>query len=137
MTTPRKQWTRASRQAELALSVPQVVGHRLARMALAGPVPSARDSREFHRMGAEKVAAFTEAWLAMGAAAWQANAMLSMSMWRAAWTPWTAGPASSRMLGRWQGAMLGAFDKGVAPVHRTATANARRLSRGARRRPAP
>src|SRR3954451_15627057 len=51
---------------ELAFAVPQVVGHRLARMALAGPLPSARDRREFHGMAQEKVHAFWQSWFAMG-----------------------------------------------------------------------
>ena len=62
----RRKATRLSTQAsELMVAAPQVVAHRLGRMALAGPKPSAKDQREFHRMGAEKLAAFGEAWQAM------------------------------------------------------------------------
>lgn len=105
-----------SRQAtELAVAVPQVVAHRLTRMALAGPRPSARDRREFHAMGLEKVHAFWQSWFAMGWA--MAEAM------QKAW------------LALLQGAQVPAFDanailaRGMAPVHRKATANARRLAR--------
>ena len=65
----------AQQAAELALAVPQVVAHRMTRMALAGPHPSPRDRKEFARMVAEKNAAFGEAWQAMalhGARAQQA-----------------------------------------------------------------
>ena len=39
---------------DLGIAAPQVVAHRLARMALAGPVPSARDQKEFAGMVLEK-----------------------------------------------------------------------------------
>ncbi len=50
---------------ELAFAVPQVVAHRVTRMALAGPTLSERDRKEFQRMGAEKAAAFNASWNAM------------------------------------------------------------------------
>ena len=55
----------AAQVTDLAFSVPQVVAHRMARMASAGSNPSARDRDEFYLMGAEKVAAFYESWAAM------------------------------------------------------------------------
>ena len=63
----------AQQTAGLAMAVPQVVGHRLTRMALAGPQPNARDRAEFHRMGAEKVVAFSQGWLTMQTRLWQAQ----------------------------------------------------------------
>jgi hypothetical protein len=112
----RRNPARLARQAtELAVAVPQVVGHRLTRMALAGPWPNARDSREFYGMGQEKVHAFWQSWFAMG---W--------AMLEAAQQSWLA------ML---QGARVPMLDvhhvlsRGMAPVHRKATANARRLAR--------
>ena len=48
----------AVKAAELAFAVPQVVVHRIIRMALSGPELSARDRKEFERMVAEKNAAF-------------------------------------------------------------------------------
>lgn len=111
---------RLSRQAsELAIAVPQVVAHRLGRLALAGPWPNARDQREFHTMGQEKVHAFWQSWFAMG---W--------AMMEAAQKSWIA------ML---QGARVPLVDvhhvmaRGMAPVHRKATANARRLRKVALR----
>ena len=57
----------ASELLELSMAVPQVISHRLARMALSGPVLSPRDQREFTRMVVEKEVAFSQAWLTMGA----------------------------------------------------------------------
>jgi len=49
----------------LALAVPEVVAQRVMRMWLAGTPLSQRDRDEFHRMYAEKFAAFYESWNAM------------------------------------------------------------------------
>ena len=63
----------ARQAAERAVAVPQVIAHRLARLARAGPAPSARDREEFRRMGAEKAAAFAESWNAMATGMLEAN----------------------------------------------------------------
>lgn len=113
-TRRRRSSTLPVQAAQLALAVPQVVGHRLARMALAGPFPNARDQREFRVMGQEKVHAFWQSWFAMGWALTQA--------WQQAW------------LAALQGARVPLIDaqailgKGLGPVHKRATANARRLA---------
>lgn len=111
----------ARRSAELALAVPQVVAHRLTRMALAGPVPSARDQREFTQMVSEKGVAFQQSWQAMALAGWQAQQSLAAAWWRAC-TGLAVRPALPVLAAE----VLG---KGLAPVHRKAVANARRLSR--------
>jgi hypothetical protein len=114
---------------DLALVVPQVIAHRVARLAQAGTVPSVRDRREFQRMGDEKVAAFTEAWLAMAQQGWRANQEIGMAMMRA-WNPLRWGTRSSAApLRALQSAALSVIDKGMAPVHRRAVANAKRLGR--------
>jgi hypothetical protein len=116
MTTRRRSTTRLSRQAgELALAVPQVVAHRLTRMALAGPTLSARDRKEFHGMGQEKVVAFWQSWFGMGWAVLQ--------MWQKAWLAGLMGARAPAVdLNR-------IWSQGLAPVHRKATANAKRLAR--------
>jgi hypothetical protein len=42
------------KSGELAAAATQVVAHRVTRMVLAGPNPSARDRNEFKRMVGEK-----------------------------------------------------------------------------------
>jgi len=81
----RKAKSITTRAAELAVAAPQVVAHRVARMAVAGPALSERDRKEFKLMVAEKQAALTQAIQAMA--------------------------------------------KVMAPVHRKAVANAKRLAR--------
>lgn len=99
------------RATELAIAVPQVVAHRLTRLATAGPWPGSRDRREFHRMGSEKVAAFHESWTAMWLQAWRAPMQFGMSLM--GWWWWPARIA----------------EHGLKPVHRRAVANAKRLAR--------
>ena len=116
MKTSRRSSARLARQAtELALAVPQVMAHRLTRMALAGSSPNARDRKEFHGMGQEKMVAFWQSWFGMGWAAVQ--------MWQKAWL---AGLMGARIPAL---DMTRIWSQGLAPVHRKATANAKRLAR--------
>lgn len=89
--------------AELAVAVPQVIAHRLTRLALAGPAPSARDRREFQRMGVEKAAAFAESWNAMARQTHEANPTLVSSFLPAFWAPARArasAQSAARQVGR-------------------------------------
>jgi hypothetical protein len=124
---------RLAKQAfDLSMAVPQVVAHRVGRMQHAGARPSARDRHEFTLMGAEKVAAFYESWAAMGQAAFKAQQSMWLAMMRnAALAPWgMAKPASilptSAALAQHS---LRVMSQGLAPVHRRAAANAKRLGR--------
>jgi len=100
------------------------------RMALAGPRPTARDRREFHFMAAEKVAAFYESWNAMYVQMlryqWQTAAAILRSISFPPLYSW-----SFAALGRTRAtrSALAILNKGLAPVHRRAVANARRLGR--------
>lgn len=127
--------TSVARQAtDLAVAAPQVVAYRLARMAAAGANPSERDRKEFTRMVSEKQTAFQQSWSAMGMQSMVAGQAMMMTWMRMCWTPWSAstwnGNALASQASQWQNAMWGVVGKGLAPVHRTAVANARRLARG-------
>jgi hypothetical protein len=134
MSSRRNRSSRATRQAvELAFAVPQVVAHRALRMAAAGSSPSKRDQSEFWLMGTEKVLAFYQSWLAMCTEAGRINQRIALSMLQAYWAPWmSAVPAFGSGAARWYQAALDIANKGVAPIHRRAVANARRLSRSGR-----
>lgn len=108
----------ATQALELAMTAPQVMSIRLMNMALAGASPSARDHREFHRMGAEKLVTFYESWNAMWLELFRANLKL-------AFTPFQFWGSSARQ----QRASLGILAAGLAPIHRRVTGNARRLRR--------
>jgi len=60
--------------------------------------------------------------------AWRAQQAFAVFWWRACLSPW--GPPSAQAIGtQLQSAALGVLGHGLAPVHRTAVANAKRLSR--------
>ncbi|MEO8310458.1 MAG: polyhydroxyalkanoate granule-associated phasin [Caldimonas sp.] len=128
---PRPKPSLSVKTAELALAVPQVVAHRLLRMAQAGPRMSARDRKEFARMFAEKNSAFGESWNAMAQQALQSHRAFATTLALAAFKPPSAraGAAHHALAAQLQQAALAVLGKGLAPVHRRAVANAKRLAR--------
>ncbi|HYN79337.1 MAG TPA: polyhydroxyalkanoate granule-associated phasin [Lamprocystis sp. (in: g-proteobacteria)] len=125
-----KSATVAVKSAELAMAVPQVVAHRVARMALAGPSPSDRDRREFQLMVSEKQAAFSQAWSAMAMESIRANQTITASMFAAFFNPFSRNkPSVAALATTVQNAAVGVLAKGLAPVHRKAVSNAKRLAR--------
>lgn len=115
--------------AELSLAVPQVIAHRVARMALAGQTPSDRDKREFERMVAEKKDAFGQSLNAMAAQAVRANQTLALSLIKSFWLPTGRTLTARAVASRVQRATVGVLSKGMEPIHRKAVANAKRLAR--------
>lgn len=130
----RRKSLRMGRQAtELMFAVPQVVAHRLGRMNTARS--SARDRREFQLMSSEKVAAFGESWNQMAVQMFKANQQMAQA-WASAWSFPLGMPSSAaarrsflRAAAQMQGATLQVLASGLGPVHRRATANAKRLGR--------
>jgi hypothetical protein len=132
--TTRNAKSVVAKSTELALAVPQVVAHRVARMANAGPTLSARDVKEFNRMVTEKRVAFAQSWQAMATHTVLASQAMVFSFARSFWSAPRRGKITpARVATQLQGLALGVLGKGLAPVHRKATANARRLARSKRR----
>jgi hypothetical protein len=116
--------------AELSWAVPQVVAHRLTRIAMAGSSPSPRDRREFKLMTAEKNDAFNESWTAMTAQALHVQQALVTSLLCSFGSSPPAGtPSATATAMNWHDAAIGVLRRGMAPVHRRAVANAKRLAR--------
>ena len=137
---------------ETMLASAQVIGHRAGRMALAGPAPSARDRREFARMGQEKVEAGALSAQAMAAhmitmsPPWAALAFRHFLRSSAAFMALAGSRTPGQLIER-QAALaralgqsaLGMADvsksairlahRGLKPIHRKATANAKRLGK--------
>jgi len=109
----RRRTASLSKAAQLSFIAPQVVALRSLRT---------HDRREMQRMGTEKVLAFWESMNAMGLQVAKANqeyALFAMRQWWSPWmTPLQMANAATKVL-----------EKGLAPVHRRAAANARRLRR--------
>ena len=102
-----------ARAVELSLIAPQVIALRSLRT---------HDRREMQRMGTEKVFAFWESMNAMGLQMAKANqeyALFAMRQW---WSPWMTPLQMTR-------AATKVLEQGLAPVHKRATGNARRLKR--------
>ena len=147
-------WTALALQTgEMLAASAQVISLRTGRMAAAGPVPSARDQREFALMTQEKfdaasasAAAMAGQWLSIGggfgAQVWHGVfetgvAMVSLASSRSVQQyidrqaelarAQKRSVASTSRLGT-AGAQIA--HRGLQPIHAAATANARRLTRG-------
>lgn len=126
----RKSKSVAVQCAELAVAVPQVVAHRMTRMALAGPVPSERDRREFQQMVAEKQTAFTQAWIAMATESFRASQAITASIFGNIFNPFSPIKTRSATVATdIHRAAMGLVSKGLAPVHRKVVSNAKRLAK--------
>ncbi len=125
----RKSTSLAIKLAELSLAVPQVVAHRVTRMTLAGQAPSARDKKEFELMVAEKKVAFGQSLSAMALEAARINQALALSVFTSMWLPRSRKPSAAALGAKVQRAAVSILNKGVAPVHSKAVANAKRLAR--------
>lgn len=121
----------ARQSVELALAAPQVVMHRMSRMALAGAAPSQRDRREFARMGHEKVLAFYQSGAAFWGEVLRAQLQMAQSLFAIGWAMALGARPKGLPLGN-QRATSRALSAAVKPLHVTAVANARRL--GGRKR---
>jgi len=120
----------AAQAAEIALAAPQVIAHRMTRIALAGPHLSERDRKEFALMVSEKNAALGEAWQAMATHGARVNQALAASFFKSLLgAAHGKRPSPARSLAQLHHAALGVLGKGLAPVHRKAVANAKRLGR--------
>lgn len=106
----------ATKLVQLGLATPQVMAHRMARMSLAGPMLSARDRKEFTGMVVEKQVAFAQAW----------TGMMTALMWEQ--QHWLLACMTGQVPNLCQ-ASERVLSKGLAPVHRKAVSNAKRLSR--------
>lgn len=131
----RKRRTSASAQlltqlSSLAVSAPQVVAHRVARMAAAGSRPSRTDQKEFVGMVVEKPVAFAMSMQNMWLAAFKANYDFLFAFSRSFFLPYRYTPLTgARLARRTRSAGLSILSKGISPIERKAAANAKRLAR--------
>jgi hypothetical protein len=111
----------ALKLAELGFAAPQVIAHRMTRMVLAGPAISARDRKEFAGMVMEKHAAVAQAWMGMFTEGVRFQQQFALSLLTGATPRHHAAGAKS--------AASRIASAGLAPMHRKAVANAKRLGR--------
>jgi hypothetical protein len=149
--SPLAAWTQlAWTIGEMSLASAQVIAHRTARMAAAGPVPHARDRKEFTRMGTEKIEAATASAQALASHMTTENLTLGARAFGHMLTNTAAlfSLAASRNAGQFIARQAKLADscgrsaktatdyfnftvrvagQGIKPYHARATANARRL----------
>jgi hypothetical protein len=112
---------------ELSMAAPQVIALR--SLMMLGPA-NAGTAQEMVRMSAEKVQAWQESMAAIGVQVQRAQ-LDAMRQWLSAWSaPWqlrlhVPGADAAKL----QRTAAQVIHSGLAPVHRRATANARRLKR--------
>jgi hypothetical protein len=81
-------------------------------------------------MVSEKQAAFAQAWTAMGMESFRASQAIATSMFGAFFNPFSRNkPSAATIATTVQNAAVGVLEKGLAPVHRKAVSNAKRLAR--------
>jgi hypothetical protein len=140
---------------DLAIAAPQIIANRTARMLAAGANPGTADRREFSQMFTEKVQAFWESLFSMGVQALKTNqsyAQEAALQWWRLWTtrwwlpamrpalhamatlPRAAALVSTPSASQHARAMSKLIAAGLGPIHKRATANARRLRRTRKRR---
>ncbi len=141
-----------AKMTELAIAAPQVVAIRTARMLAAGANPGLADRAEFSQMGTEKVHAFWESMYAIGAQIVRTNQEYARTAALQWWRLWTtprwltayrplsqAMPSLPQLTGfvptpsQQQRTVSKLVEAGLTPVHKRATANARRLGRSKKR----
>ncbi len=121
MTTKSRAKSTSQQLVELSTAAPQVMAHRFARMAMSSSNPSARDRKEFSGMVAEKQIAFTQSWWTLCLEMSKAQQAMFVSMFQ--------GPAAmSKQFAMLPNRMEKATSRAVAPIHRKAVQNAKRLS---------
>ncbi|MBW8757709.1 MAG: hypothetical protein JF586_08875 [Burkholderiales bacterium] len=138
---------------QMSTAAAQVIAMRSTRMAAHGLNPNAAERRELHRMGAEKVDAFSRAGTALATGTMPLLFDVAMQAWRTGFDLWaaSAGLAASRSIpqtmarqqhfantlmrgaaaaghGATSAAAARLAHRALAPVHRKAAANAKRLS---------
>jgi hypothetical protein len=118
----RRPRSTTSKLVELSVVVPQVVAHRMARMAMAGPVLSARDHKEFAGMVAEKQRAFAQSWAAMLAESTRQQQRFLLSCFGGV-------PSIGKQVAQSRSSLGRIASAGLGPVHRKAVANSKRLAR--------
>ena len=117
---------RLTRQiAEINAVVPGIVASRLMRLAWAGTQPSRSDRNEFTRMSSEKWQAASQSAVASTLFLFNLQMEAARSFWQAAMFPWLGIQTGHGDAGSNTGA--GLMTAALAPYHRIATANARRL----------
>lgn len=120
-------WKLALSASEIALSAPQVVQARTARLAVAPGLASARNRREAVKMVSEKWDAGLDGQMALWQAGWRLQQQVVNDFWALALGSRTPRRVAKRIGRRNAFASVVAANRALAPVRRRVRSNARRL----------
>lgn len=120
-------WKLALSASEIALSAPQVVQARTARLTAAPGLASARNRREAVRMVSEKWDAGLAGQTAMWQAGWRLQQQMVNDLWAVALGRRSPSGAAKRIGRRNAQGSLVLANRSLAPVRRSVRTNARRL----------
>ena len=119
------------RSVELSTAVPEVIAHRISNFMLSGFQPSEDHNEEFQLMLSEKSDAFIDSWQAMALQTSKVNQEIYSSIMQTMFTPWWNLQAVEVYTHReFNKAALSVLNKGLEPIHKTTTSNAKRLKSG-------
>lgn len=114
---------------ELSVAAPDVINKRLTMFALQNPLNNRKELREMEQMVAEKQAAFMQSWQDMCTQSLISQQRIASTMMDNFWKMSTCQPINFNMLAYQIGnETLKVIEKGMHPIHATATANSRRLA---------
>jgi len=129
--TNTQQTSLTEKSVELSKAVPEVIAHRINSFMSAGLTPSEEHNEEFQLMLSEKSDAFVESWKAMALQASKVNQEFCSSVMETMFTPWwemkTVEVYTPKQFNM---AALSVLNKGLEPIYKTATSNAKRLKLG-------
>jgi len=120
--------------SKLGMATPQVVAHRVGRMAMSGPVMSVRDREEFSGMVAEKQVALAQSMQSM----WLAGAKAHQDFWitysrSLLQPPWFKSTMNTQLARQIHQAGFNVLSEGLAPFERKVSSNAKRLAKSPKR----
>lgn len=132
MSSPQKVTQRAQRiynqSSELSTAVPDVIGKRLTMIAQQNPLNNQAEMREMERMVSEKQTAFMQSWQNMATQSLIAQQRIGMTMFNNFCKMMTLQPVHlDSFMYQVGNETLKVIEKGMSPIHATATANSRRL----------
>lgn len=117
-----------NQSSELSTAAPDVINKRLTMFALQNPLNNHAEMREMERMVSEKQTAFMQSWQNMASQSLIAQQRIGMSMMTNFFKMMTLQPVHlDSFMYQVGNETLKVIEKGMNPIHATATANSRRL----------
>lgn len=117
------------KSSELSLAVPDVINKRLTMIAMQNPLNNHKEMREMEQMVTEKQTAFMQSWQDMCTQSLISQQRIASTIMNNFWKMSTLQPVNpTTLMFQISNETLKVIEKGMHPIHATATANSRRLA---------